>query len=61
MSGMPKVGYKANKMNYCLLIIPTAILSLFAWMMFINRKKPEKEIEPVIDVNESEFYDDNLD
>ena len=48
-------------MNYYLLIIPTAILSLFAWMMFINRKKPEKEIEPVIDVNESEFYDDNLD
>jgi len=61
MSGMPKVGYKANKMNYYLLIIPTAILSLFAWMMFINPKKPEKEIEPVIAVNESEYYDDNLD
>ena len=48
-------------MNYYLLIIPTAILYLFAWLMFINRKNPKKEIEPVIAVNESEFYDDNLD
>ena len=30
---MPKVGYKANKMNYCLLIIPIAIVSLLFWLI----------------------------
>ena len=48
-------------MNYYLLIIPIAILALFAWLISINRNKPEKDIEPVKALNESEFYDDNLD
>lgn len=47
-------------MNYYLLIIPIAILAMFVRVMFLNRN-PKIEIEPEKVVNESEFYDDNLD
>jgi len=60
---MPKVGYKANKMNYYLLIIPTAILYLFAWLIGKNIDNFENEIN--VDGHNgfvgNEFYDDNLD
>jgi len=48
-------------MIYYLLIIPIAILSLFARVIYLNRNKDSINNEPKIVVDEYEFYDDNLD
>jgi len=50
-------------MNYYLLIIPTAILYLFAWLIGKNIDNFENEVK--VDGHNgfvgNEFYDDNLD